>query len=426
MKNNPKYGAYSLLRWSAFGLVVLAYMLSFFHRVAPAAIATDLQQAFSASAAALGGLAGIYFYVYTVMQVPTGILVDTLGPRRIVTLGGIVAGIGSVMFGLASSMTDASIGRFLVGLGVSVTFISMLKLNASWFHDRHFGTATGLTVLLGNLGAVMAAAPFAWVLQFTSWRSVFIAIGGLSFVLALLTWFFVRDHPGAAGLPSMRELDGKAAHPPHQGHWFDGLMMVLGNRLTWPNFWLNLGLGGSFLAFAGLWAVPFLQEVYAMSRTTATIHTSLLLAGFAFGAMTIGMISDRLGRRRPVLVAATLLHLVCWLPLIFSLPMPRWLSFLLFLLMGLGAAGFTLSWSCVKEVNRHALSGIATSVANTGVFLGTGILQPLVGWTIDRAGSGQGAAMQYRLGILIFFAFVVFGFLATLRVRETYCRYLSE
>ncbi len=80
----------------------------------------------------------------------------------------------------------------------------------------------------------------------------------------------------------------------------------------------------------------------------------------------------------------------------------------------------------MKEVNPHALSGIATSVANTGVFLGTGILQPLVGWTIDRAGLAQGAAAQYHAGMLIFFACVVFGFVASLRVRETYCRYLRH
>src|SRR3989344_4311995 len=123
------------LRWTTFALVAVAYMLAFFHRVAPAAIASDLQQAFSASAAALGGLAATYFYVYTVMQIPTGILVDTLGPRRIVTLGGIVAGIGSLMFGYAMTLTDASIGRLLIGLGVSMAFIALLKLNAAWFHE---------------------------------------------------------------------------------------------------------------------------------------------------------------------------------------------------------------------------------------------------------------------------------------------------
>jgi MFS family permease len=127
-----------------------------------------------------------------------------------------------------------------------------------------------------------------------------------------------------------------------------------------------------------------------------------------------------------VLVSTASAHLLCWLPLVFALPMSPAMSYFLFLLMGLSAGSFTLSWACVKEVNKHALSGMATSVVNTGVFLGTGILQPLVGWTLDRAGTAQGAAAQYRLGILIFFTCVIAGFIGSLRVRETYCRYLSD
>jgi sugar phosphate permease len=120
----------------------------------------------------------------------------------------------------------------LIGLGVSVAFISLLKLNATWFHDRHFGTAVGLTLVLGNVGSVLAAAPFAWVLQFTTWRTVFIILGGVSFAVAVLTWLFVRNHPGEAGLPSLREIDGHAAHLPHAGHWIEGLLTVLKNRDT--------------------------------------------------------------------------------------------------------------------------------------------------------------------------------------------------
>ena len=414
------------LRWLTFALVVSAYVLSFFHRMAPATIASDLQQAFHTSAAALGGLAATYFYVYTVMQVPTGILVDTLGPRRILTIGGVVAGVGSLIFGLADTLAQASLGRLLAGLGVSVTFIAMLKLNAAWFHDRHFGTSVGLAILLGNIGALASAAPLAAVLQYTSWRAVFISVGGLSLTLAALTWFFVRNHPGEKGLPSMRELEGQQAHPPHAGHWLEGLATVLKNRETWPGFWLNLGIAGSFFAFGGLWAVPFLSDVYGFARPAATQHTSLLLVGFAIGALSVGALSDRVGRRRPVLIATGLLYLLCWVPLTFGLHLPQGLSHLLFLIMGLGAASFTLSWACVKEVNPHALSGMATSVVNTGAFLGAGILQPLVGRAIDAASQDHaiGAIAQYRAGMLIFFGFVVLGVAASLRIRETYCRYV--
>ena len=418
------------LRWTAFVIVGLAYVLSFFHRFAPAAISSDLQQTFHASAAELGGLAATYFYVYMVMQIPTGILVDTMGPRRVVAIGGLIGGIGSLMFGMADTLAMASTGRLLIGLGVSVTFISMLKLNAAWFHDRHFATMTGVTILLGNVGSLLAAAPLAWVLAYYSWRSVFVSVGVFSLLLAVLAWLFVRNNPGEADLPSLRELDGKAAHPAHTGHWYDGLLIILKNRATWPGLWVNMGLSGSLFAFAGLWAVPFLRDTYGMDRAAATSHTTLLLAGFAIGAFFIGTLSDRLGRRKPVMIAGALGYCLCWLPLLLGLPLGGFFGYALFLAMGLCAPSFTLTWSCAKEVNPPALSGMATSVVNVGGFLGTAIMQPLVGWAIDHAHAGRADASlglgDYQAGIAILTGFALMGLIATLFIRETHCRYMTS
>jgi MFS family permease len=356
--------------------------------------------------------------------------VDTLGPRRILAIGGLVAGAGSLLFGLADSLAVASAGRLLVGLGVSVTFISLLKLNAAWFHDRHFATLTGLSILLGNIGALLAASPLAWALGFVSWRTVFVAVGGLSLGVAVLGWVMVRDHPGKANLPSMRELDGKEAHPPHDGHWYDGLVVVAKNRATWPGFWVNLGISGSFFAFGGLWAVPFLHDVYGMERGVATAHTSMLLLGFAAGAFFVGTLSDRFGRRKPVIIAGALLYCLSWLPLFFGWRLSPAMGYALFLVMGLGASGFTLTWACAKEVNRHALSGMATSVVNTGAFLGTGIMQPLAGWMIDHSAGTHPATTahtlaDYQAGMGMMLGVALTGLMATFFIRETYCRYVE-
>ncbi len=404
------------MRWTTFLLVALAYVISYFHRVAPATIAGELQLAFHTSAAALGGLAASYFYLYMLMQIPAGILVDTLGPRRILTVGGVVAGVGAILFGYADTLTAAAVGRGLVGLGVSVTLVAMLKLNTVWFSERHFGTITGFVLFIGNLSAVLATVPLVEVLQYLSWRSVFVIVGFISLTIALLTWIFVRDHPSKLGISGLHTLEGEA------GSWYQGLLKVLNNRANWPCFWVAFGFAGSFFAFAGLWAVPYLQNVQGMSRAMATQHTSLLLVGFALGALGIGALSDRMGRRRPVLIGSGLLYALCWLPLVGGLPLPGAASYILFLLMGLGAASASLSLACVKEVNPLARSGMAISVAGTGAFLGTGILQPLVGWALDRA-QLMHAPDIYQTGMLIFFTCAVIGLLGSMRVRETHCHY---
>ncbi|MBF0341667.1 MAG: MFS transporter, partial [Magnetococcales bacterium] len=344
-------------------------------------------------------------------------------PRRVVVLGGLIGGVGSWLFGMADTLSAAMIGRLLIGLGVSVTFIALLKLNAVWFHDRHFATITGVTILIGNMGSLLAATPLTLALDHVSWRSVFEAVGGFSLLLAALAGWLVRDHPGKVGLPSLRELDGQAAHPPHPGHWFDGLWMVMKNRATWPGLWVNMGVAGSLFAFGGLWAVPFLRDVHGMDRAAATERTTFLLLGFSIGAFFVGTISDRIGRRKPVLLAGAAAYALCWLPMLFGgATLQGSFGYLLFFVMGVCASSFTLSWSCAKEVNAHALSGMATSVVNIGAFLGTAILQPLVGWAIDHAWTGEGGTGAYQVGIGILLGFSVLGVIGALFVRETCCR----
>ena len=165
---------------------------------------------------------------------------------------------------------------------------------------------------------------------------------------------------------------------------------VLANRATWPGFFVNLGIGGSFLAFAGLWAVPFLVDTYGMSRVVAAQHASALLLGVAIGAVVIGMLSDQLGSRRAVMRICAWLYALSWLPWLLGVhwPLPATLAW--FALMGLLIPGFTLTWTVAKEVNRPEHSGMATSVVNVGIFLGTGILQPLGGMGArSRAGAGR-------------------------------------
>lgn len=380
-----------------FGLALASFVLSFFHRTAPAAIAGELTRAFSISSTVLGTLAATYFYVYTVLQIPVGVLADTLGPRRILATGSAIAAAGSLLFALAPVWEVAAVGRTLVGIGVSVAFIAVLKLSAVWFPPGKFATLAGVTMFAGNLGAVIAGAPLAWVVTQTSWRTVFVALAVLSGLLALATWLRVRDRPEELGLPAVNPPPSAAAHVP----WKRAVTRVLANPATWPPFVVNLGVGGSFLAFAGLWAVPYLQQVHGMSRVHAAQHSSLLLLGVAFGSMAIGIISDRLRSRRGVMRAAVLLYTLSWLPWLAHVQWPHWATLAWFLLMGLLIPGFTLSWTIAKEANAPQYSGIATSVVNTGIFLGAGILQPLVGWVLDRARAADDVAAGWDRALLV-------------------------
>lgn len=389
-----------------FTLALASFVLSFFHRTAPAAIAGELTQAFSISGAVLGTLAATYFYVYTVLQIPVGVLADTLGPRKLLSGGSAVAALGSLLFALAPAWEIAAVGRTLVGIGVSVAFISILKVSAVWFPANRFATLAGMTMFAGNLGAVVAGAPLAWLVTQTSWRAVFVGLALLSALLALASWWRVRDRPEDVGLPPVNPAaPSTAARLP----WMRAVGRVLANRATWPAFFVNVGVGGSFLAFAGLWAVPFLQDTRGMARVDAAQHSSALLLGVAIGSLVIGLISDRLQSRRGVMRAFVLLYLLSWLPWLLRADWPIAATLGWFLLMGLLIPGFTLSWTIAKEANPVEIAGIATAVVNVGIFLGTGVLQPLVGWVLDRGRAAGDLAAAWDHAILVLAGAAAFG-----------------
>ena len=431
--NQGDYAAFNSLRWRIYFILVISYMLVFFHRMAPAAVASDLMQSFHTTGAALGSLAAMYYYVYTAMQVPSGILADTLGPRVSVTIGSLVAGIGSILFGLADDFAMASVGRFLVGLGVSVVFVGLMRSNAVWFSDRHYGRVSGLTLLLGNLGSIMAAAPLAWALGVLSWREIFVGIGMMSLLMAVATWLAVRNQPQEAGFPSVREMEGLPAHARSHPHWLGALKAVYGNLAAWPGFWVNLGVTGNMFSFVGLWGVPLLQDVHGLSRTDASLYTTVSLVSFAVGCMLMGWFSDHLGLRKPVILATGLLSAVAWLCLLFVDWGPGLSGYALYGLLGLGASGFVLTYAAAKEVCAPASAGMAIALVNTGLFLGAAVMQPAFGWVLDRTWDGtlvdgmrRYAVGDYRNGLWLSFAFAVLAVVAALRVRETHCRNVSS
>ena len=154
-----------------------------------------------------------------------------------------------------------------------------------------------------------------------------------------------------------------------------------------------------------------------MSRVAAAQHASLFLLGVAIGSLVIGVVSDRLRNRRGVMIAYSLLYALSWLPWVFDVRFAPWASHAWFLLMGLVAPSFVLGWTVAKEVNRPEHSGIATSVVNVGIFLGTGILQPLVGWLLDRGRAAGSLAEAWHAATTLLAVVAASSFVAALFVR---------
>jgi sugar phosphate permease len=207
MKAKDGYRELFRYRWYIFIVLAFGYVLVYFHRVSSAVVSSELTEAFHVSGALLGVLASAYFYPYAIIQLPAGLLSDSLGPRKAVTLFTLIASLGAVLFGLSPTVPLAIFARILVGLGVAVIFIPAMKIFAEWFLAREFATMTAILMLIGGLGWLSASAPLALLTLWVGWRMAFVIIGTGTLLLATLSWFIIRDRPQDMGLPSLMEMD---------------------------------------------------------------------------------------------------------------------------------------------------------------------------------------------------------------------------
>lgn len=377
-------------RWLVLTVPAALYIVSYVHRIAPAVVAADLMQSFTITASALGNLAAIYPYVFAVMALGAGTLTETLGPKRTLALGGVAMAAGATLFGLAPTFAVAYAGRLLVAIGASVTFISWLTLAAAWFRPAEFATVTGWTQLVGNLGALAASSPLALVVESFGWRLTFVAIGAASLLVGFLVLALVRDRPG-----TVLEAAERVAPSASLATVVRAIPAVVANRRTWPPALAGGLLYGGLVAFQGLWAVPYLTQVYGFGRVSAANTVALLAIGMAIGAPFLGWLSDAvLARRRLPMAAAMGLFAACWLPL--AAPgFPRldaaWLG-PLFFVMGLASSGLVLMWSSVREVNDPGRVGLAISLCNIPVFLSVALMQWLTGVILDNHWAGASVA----------------------------------
>ena len=401
-------------RWLIFGILGTIYFLACLHRVAPTVIARDLAQAFNADAVVLGLIASSYFYLYSAVQPPVGILTDTIGPRMVVTIFTIIAAAGGFIFGTASNAAMSMLGRALIGVGVGGVFVPSLKIFSGWFRASEFASLTGILLAISGLGGLSAALPLTYLVLFLGWRLSFVLLGAFSLFLALICWVVVRDRPEDKGWPPMEiEVDQSqpvASELPEDMGTFKRLGLIFRSL----NFWMiTLALffsGGVSLTFQGLWAVPYLIDAYGLSRAKAGGLLMLMPFGFAVGALVFGLLIDRLAlNRKTVLICSMSLSIICWIILLFFGGRSSYLLVIpLFLILGLLGGGYlTVVMTITKELFPYWLIGTTIGLMNPAAFLATALYQPLTGFLLDRVGPLDSGAYPLEAYQLVFIVFLI-------------------
>jgi MFS family permease len=409
------------------GLGVSFYFMAFYQRVAPAVMTTELMRDFSIGAASLGNLSAFYFYAYMGLQIPTGVLADHWGPRKLLASGAVTAGIGSLIFALAPSLIWANLGRLLIGGGVAVAYVACLKLSAHWFPAKRFSLITGLALFWGLIGAVGAGVPLRLLVDHFGWRPVMLVSALVILALAMAAWVFIRDDPSDKGYLSYASAraDSTGSGPGPLA----GLKRVLGFRNTWLLACIPAGLAGPQLAFAGLWGVPYIMVRYQMAATEAAAVCSLMLVSMAVGGPLLGALTDHWGRRKPLYLVASLTTTIGWALVVFLPVLPLWGFVVITGLIGLASGAMIIGFAWGKESVPLHLAGTMAGVINMGTMLGPTILQPAIGLVLDAMWAGQiheGVRVYsleaYQVGLTLMVAWSLLSCALLLLAKETYCK----
>ena len=415
--SHKKYTKVTWVIWSCFAF---AFFLSFFHRIAPAVIVDHLMKDFNIGATMVGMLFSVYFYIYLIMQIPTGLLADTIGPRTTVIIGSIVTACGSFIFALSNDFTIAVIGRLLVGLGVSVAFICTLKVQSIWFNSKDFAMLMGVLTLVGTIASICATTPLALLLEYFNWRQIFFAVGILSFISSLLLFFTYSKLPRSY-LKVIKN---------NQIPFAKSILLVWSNYQTWLCCLIHFAFLGTFITFVGLWGIPYFMQVYDFDRILAANFMIICSISYSIGAFFYASLSERIlmARKLPLILSAFIF-------VIFTIPISFWIGgkapiFIImsaFIIISFLSSANIICFAIAKESNPESASGLAMASANGGI-LCAALLQPLVGLILDNMWQGdifQGVRIYqpvaYQMGFLPFLIVGIMAFIASLFIKETNC-----
>jgi MFS family permease len=418
----------AVLAWSIWGIAALFYLAGFYHRVSPAVMTDELMQAFGIGAASLGNLSAFYFYFYVAMQIPTGILVDSWGARKLLIAGSLAAAVGAFLFGSTSNFAVACAGRALIGGATAVGWLTLLKLATHWFPARRFAMLSGLGLLFGNLGALTAQVPLRLAIQHWGWRPVVFVSAAAVLAVGILAMLVVRNDPTDEGYASYAPPAVLRSHLSLL-ELLKGFRHIFEYRNTWLIFFAQGGLVGSILAFTGLWGAPYLKARYGLQSTTAAAVCSVMIVCWAVASPICGALSDKIGRRKPIYIAGCVTAALGWSAMFYIPDLPLQVFVAIAAITSLASGAVVLGFAHSKESVPAQFLGTISGTTNIGNMIGPTLLQPAIGWIIGQHWTGKMVngvhvydVSAFRSGFVLMVGWLVMSSILLSLTKETYCK----
>jgi MFS family permease len=347
-------------------------------------------------------------------------LTDRYGPRKLMSFAVGLCAIASVGFAFSDSVLTASIGRALIGGTVAFAFVGTLAIAGYWFKPAQYAMLAGLLQTVGMSGAIFGQAPLRQVVESIGWRGTMAALGVIAVLLSILLFVLVPHRSG-----EQKNLEVRVGI-------LDGLKSVASNFQTWLCALIGFGMAGIMLGFGGLWGVPWLNSVHGYSTIEAAGVISMLFAGWAIFSPVVGWLSDRTGRRNPIMTVGAIISVTAFLVVVFYTPESTALLMLMIFLIGVGGCSMTACFSSVKELNNLEYRSTALGLMNMCIVGSGAVMQPLIGWLLDMNWTGtivDGArvysASAYTIAFSSLLVVNLAALIGTLFLRETRCKQIA-
>jgi len=379
----------------------LGYFLSHHFRAVNAIISTDLVKDTGINALQLGTVSGIYFLAFALSQLPSGILLDKIGPRR--TDAGLLlfAALGAIIFGSGVSLGQLLIGRFLIGFGVSCACMAAFKAFVMWLPKHQLPFANGCLMAAGGMGILASTIPVEAALKITDWRGVYYTLAGVTLVASAFIYFVVPDKEVEASNESLSEQ-------------ISGLLEIFESRYFWRVIPFAITVEGGIIGFFTLWTVPWLRDVAGFDREQIANGMFIIALSMIIGFPFFGYLASRLNKigisTLTVTVVGMIISIVLGAVVMFRLTDYHLVAWVLFMFF---ATSSILIFAVMSQYFPKKLSGRANTAANFLLFLGAFATQAGVGAILNPfevTGGGVGYSLDgYDLVAKIFIGLQILG-----------------